>query len=633
MQVFANDQKPDFLRPKPIRHVFHHSSPSLRTKFPLLSNHGFECFSRTKASEIPKLNVKGSGLTPEKPLGSRSAADDEANNTDVIHHISNGFGNGFLRKTAGKQTKNARNSLLPQLCSELKERQKCENISDVYLSSSPTLPAFSSSVTFKKMNTTKQSKGLKEVRDLYHPRGIMVHTGRHQWLNKKSELLSGSSDRNNCSSLKTHLNLLQHKQITIPPIRANTLHVVLGGKKIEMEERFSLMREIQRLKCVVLPDHARHLFHGKGFKLPINHGSLKPRGLSVPDDDKEDIEPVLRHLKCRQSTVINGQNNQDHLSFIKKSSTFTGLTATSSVRLSKQKIVVKRLKTKLNLLPSTPHQQQHQQKPVQTPKTHPVKTNNGATPNPTENNQSSDELSKSRDELTEEAENFTKLQVKKESREEWISKTPAAVEDNAEDSKNINTNEKEGNYQHLIAENLEPFKLTPLETVPPSEHDTLKETFDKLDTDKDGHLLYNQLQPLLPARFSVNQERFIKEVYNITSQSTFFGISEFWGMTQLTKTIESLSGPALEAYNYLNFDTLNDSISELLTDFQHSDPSAKGDITLDHFRDLLSKHTKQNFLTDKSLWSKILSNILLTDTGSIRKANFLAHIPYFLSIK
>lgn len=586
MQVFANDQKPDFLRPKPIRHVFHHSSPSLRTKFPLLSNHGFECFSRTKTLEIPKLNVKGSGLTPEKPLGSRSAADDEANNTDVIHHISNGFGHGFLRKTAGKQTKNARNSLLPQLCSELKERQKCENISDVYLSSSPTLPAFSSSVTFKKMNTTKQSKGLKEVRDLYHPRGIMVHTGRHQWLNKKSELLSGSSDRNNCSSLKTHLNLLQHKQITIPPIRANTLHVVLGGKKIEMEERFSLMREIQRLKCVVLPDHARHLFHGKGFKLPINHGSLKPRGLSVPDDDKEDIEPVLRHLKCRQSTVINGQNNQDHLSFIKKSSTFTA-----------------------------------------------VKTNNGATPNPTENNQSSDELSKSRDELTEEAENFTELQVKKESREEWISKTPAAVEDNAEDSKNINTNEKEGNYQHLIAENLEPFKLTPLETVPPSEHDTLKETFDKLDTDKDGHLLYNQLQPLLPARFSVNQERFIKEVYNITSQSTFFGISEFWGMTQLTKTIESLSGPALEAYNYLNFDTLNDSISELLTDFQHSDPSAKGDITLDHFRDLLSKHTKQNFLTDKSLWSKILSNILLTDTGSIRKANFLAHIPYFLSIK
>lgn len=93
-----------------------------------------------------------------------------------------------------------------------------------------------------------------------------------------------------------------------------------------------------------------------------------------------------------------------------------------------------------------------------------------------------------------------------------------------------------------------------------------------------------------------------------------------------------MSGPALEAYNLLNFDTLNDSISEYLTDFQYADPSFKGNLSLDTLCALLSKHTKQNLLTNSASWNQVLSNIALTDTDSIRKTNFLAHIPYFLSL-
>lgn len=534
---------------------------------------------------------------------------------------------------------------LPQLCYELRERQKHENLSAVGLSSSPTLPAFSSSVMYKKM-ATKQSKTLRETRDLSPPRGIMVHTRRYQWPNKKSELLSESSERSHFSSFQRHLHPLPHKQITIPPIRANTLHVVLGGKKIEMEERFSLMREIQRLKCVVLPDHARHLFHGKGFKLPLTHGSMKPRGVSIPDDDKDDMEPVLRHLKCRQSTDINGHKTRNSFPLIKKSSTFTaGLTVPSTVQLSKQKIVVKRLKTKLNLLPSPtsppPPPLQNQPPsppPVQISKNYQV-NNIAVTPNATMNSRNSNEMAdltnKNRDEKIAKTKDFDGLQEKEEEREdeEWKSEITAAVEDKVEDAKNIGSNQNEDNYQnHLTGNNLKPLTATPLENVPSSEQDILKETFNKLDSDKDGHLLYSQLKSLLPEKFSINQEKFIKEVYNITSQSTFFGISEFWGMTQLTKSIESLSGPALEAYNLLNFDTLNDSISEYLTDFQYADPSFKGNLSLDTLCALLSKHTKQNLLTNSASWNQVLSNIALTDTDSIRKTNFLAHIPYFLSL-
>lgn len=342
---------------------------------------------------------------------------------------------------------------------------------------------------------TRQSKSLRETRDLSPPRGIMVHTRRYQWPNKKSELLSESSERSHFSSFQRHLHPLTHKQITIPPIRANTLHVVLGGKKIEMEERFSLMREIQRLKCVVLPDHARHLFHGKGFKLPLTHGSMKPRGVSIPDDEKDDMEPVLRHLKCRQSTDINGHKTRNRFPLIKKSSTFT----------------------EVNNIAVTPN----------------------ATMNSRNSNEMADLTNKNREEKISKTKEFDGLQEKEEEKEneEWTSEITAAVEDKAEDAKNIGScNQNQDNYQnHLTGNNLKPLTATPLENVPSSEQDILKETFNKLDSDKDGHLLYSQLKSLLPEKFSINQEKFIKEVYNITSQSTFFGISEFWGMTQLTK--------------------------------------------------------------------------------------------------
>ncbi|CAE1256272.1 unnamed protein product [Acanthosepion pharaonis] len=401
-------------------------------------------------------------------------------------------------------------------------------------------------------------------------------------------------------------------------------------------------------------------------------------------------EPVLRHLKCRQSTDINGHKTRNRFPLIKKSSTFTaGLTVPSTVQLSKQKIVVKRLKTKLNLLtfPSFSSFESHfpllslslssfeslfclsslssieslfplpssslnlpfplifDPPPlfsIESPCPFPhLKVNNIAvTPNATMNSRNSNEMAdltnKNREEKISKTKEFDGLQEKEEEKEneEWTSEITAAVEDKAEDAKNIGScNQNQDNYQnHLTGNNLKPLTATPLENVPSSEQDILKETFNKLDSDKDGHLLYSQLKSLLPEKFSINQEKFIKEVYNITSQSTFFGISEFWGMTQLTKNIESLSGPALEAYNLLNFDTLNDSISEYLTDFQYADPSFKGNLSLDALCALLSKHTKQNLLTNKASWNQVLSNITLTDTDSIRKTNFLAHIPYFLSL-
>lgn len=114
MQVFPNGQKADFIKPKPIGHVFH-SSPA-RTKFSLLTNTGFECFNNSdnpaKTSQALKLNVKGNGLPPEK--SSESVEDETLTTTNNNIHNDNYDRPGpeFFKKSRGKQSKNIRNTLV-----------------------------------------------------------------------------------------------------------------------------------------------------------------------------------------------------------------------------------------------------------------------------------------------------------------------------------------------------------------------------------------------------------------------------------------------------------------------------------------------------------------------------------------
>lgn len=112
MQVFPNGQKADFIKPKPIGHVFH-SSPA-RTKFLLLTNTEFECFNNSdnpaKTSQALKLNVKGNGLPSEK--SSESVEDETLNNNNIHNDNYDRPGPEFFKKSRGKQSKNIRNTLV-----------------------------------------------------------------------------------------------------------------------------------------------------------------------------------------------------------------------------------------------------------------------------------------------------------------------------------------------------------------------------------------------------------------------------------------------------------------------------------------------------------------------------------------
>ncbi|XP_012946656.1 uncharacterized protein LOC106014136, partial [Aplysia californica] len=73
------------------------------------------------------------------------------------------------------------------------------------------------------------------------------------------------------------------------PHRAK-LDLIMGGKQIEFEERFDIAREIQKLKAIAMPKHAKDLFHGRGIHLPNNHLSVHPHPrLPMPNDLEDEV--------------------------------------------------------------------------------------------------------------------------------------------------------------------------------------------------------------------------------------------------------------------------------------------------------------------------------------------------------
>ncbi|KAK7457285.1 hypothetical protein BaRGS_00039257 [Batillaria attramentaria] len=170
--------------------------------------------------------------------------------------------------------------------------------------------------------------------------------------------------------------------------------------------------------------------------------------------------------------------------------------------------------------------------------------------------------------------------------------------------------------------------------VPADEETNLRQTFQRLDTDADGHLRYEQLKSQLPKEFSEHHEDFVKKVYELTSSSgSFFGVSEFLMMTQLTNRVASLSGRASEAFGRIDFDTLEDSIIKYVDLFQSKDSSQKGKITMETLRDLLSSVQNKPIDEHSDIWNTVVDSIEQEYSAQVNKIEYLAHIPLFMDLE
>lgn len=163
---------------------------------------------------------------------------------------------------------------------------------------------------------------------------------------------------------------------------------------------------------------------------------------------------------------------------------------------------------------------------------------------------------------------------------------------------------------------------------------SLRQTFQRLDTDMDGHLKFDQLRSQLPAELSQQQESFLKKVYEITSSSgAFFGVDEFMRMKQLTDRVTSISGPAKEAYSSVDFKTLDSAIVRYVDLFHKFDSSQKGKISTNSLKELIGlSQNKPPLDENSSAWNTIIESLQLDYSSEITWTEFLTHIPLFMTL-
>ncbi|XP_065927656.1 uncharacterized protein [Magallana gigas] len=502
-------------------------------------------------------------------------------------------------------------------------------------------------------------------------RGVILHTDRYQrdgalvWDAPKS--FEGMSQRDRLRAELEYMERLRgiKRRREMLPHRAQ-LDLLMGGKKVEFSERFDIQREIQKLKSLIMPQNARDLFHGKGFHLPDEHSSLRPRRAPMLDYDsdedtsvpsshrlgKQAVDPDtgLPRSRLRQNigqlprivnkniielqrgrrpiSIKNHDMAQETPRFSEDGPWTRDQFARQGRKFGMSPAYLKRSRTNVpskmdpmvnrsTTLPPNDRQlnlstRNDAVKRVEIPSAGALPKSRGtekpeAMVDPDTNPLQIDNLKENLPE--EDVAALERIESRLSGRSKLIDSPVKAATPNPL---------KGSELSHLL---------------PEEKRDELKKTFQKLDTDADGHLMYQQIKSQLPPQMSVQQERFLKQVYDITSSSTFFGVDEFMTMSTLTKKVQDLKSEAADSFGNLDFALLHDQIIKYVDLFQSVDRIHSGKISLESLQEVLSAALETDLAADDTNWNKILETVDPDEGAKISKIEFLAHIPYFLSLK
>ncbi|XP_021356877.1 uncharacterized protein LOC110452580 isoform X8 [Mizuhopecten yessoensis] len=460
-------------------------------------------------------------------------------------------------------------------------------------------------------------------------RGIILHTDRYQNSNSKSGLMDqwdspkvfeGLSQRERLRAELEYMERLRYvkRRREVLPHRAQ-IDLLMGGKKVDFVERFDIQKEIQKLKSLIMPQNARDLFHGRGIPLPTEHSSVKPRRPPLIDYDSDEDRygssaPIILARERRTVDQIKARISIP-------AGTQPAYLRRSRTNVSKFENAMPRSYTSVHGRPDrdlkvTPKAENVRRVDIPSagavPRIPQSRGRSGTNPDPgtieipetTENIEHDDPAS------MEAYEDLTDRQKMMASR---TSKTASPVKPPATPN---------------------PLRGSELpQMIPETERSELHATFKKLDTDSDGHLKFDQLQTQLPKQMSQQQARFLKEVYDITSSNTFFGVDEFLLMSSLTKLVTNMSTSLQATFQMLNFNSLKVDIIAFVEIFQSVDRGQKGKISLDSLREVLNGILGRDLESDTALWNKIVETVNPSEAIQITKIEFLAYIPYFMSLK
>ncbi|XP_059153516.1 uncharacterized protein LOC131939310 isoform X2 [Physella acuta] len=515
---------------------------------------------------------------------------------------------------------------------------------------------------------------------LHSKRGIMLHTDRYHLDLLKS--MDGPTQRERLQAEMKYMEAMRgtRRLRETVPHRAE-FDLIMGGKQIEFEERFDIGREIQKLKAIAMPTHAKDLFHGRGIRLPSNHMSVHPRH-PMPNDLEEEISasaPVpLKHLPSRAQLHLHhelphiyrdltslgrGGHSREtpfkrlpQLPQIPPKTDSDGLRRdlTSLSRSNGQAVITSRemgagepavgageaarFVAKGTAGPLSPKKQTSRDvkaptkpldKDVRAGMSDRLTTTaegaddadvyaDGGKPLHTQGSGSTAGVQGSKAAAT-----GSRLQTAP-----FLTSTEEAEE--TEDHSAV----RELSEDHVQSDAPHPLKGSDLiVAVPEDEQEELRQAFQRLDTDSDGHIQYNQLKTQLSTIFTEEQEKFTEEVYNLTNSVTYFGIDEFMVMNRLAKTVEGLTGKARESFAVLDFSTLQQELIKYVGQFQSVDTGSTGRISVDGLRKVLSNTISSALSSDDALWESVLESISLDYSSQVSKVVYIAHIPLFLSLE
>ncbi|XP_074656665.1 uncharacterized protein LOC141909877 isoform X2 [Tubulanus polymorphus] len=450
-------------------------------------------------------------------------------------------------------------------------------------------------------------------------KGIILHTDRYQW-DEKRILENRQTQRERMQAEMAQLEKLRNskrKLETKIPHRVNH-GLLLGGTKIEFEERVDISGELDRLKALVLPPGARELFVGKGFMLPENHQILKPRKKPPPPTPQEDtLIQSAPPTFCRKDS-----STSDCGAAYTRECSCTRLPA-----LPKMNTLMRRGKKRKSIdetnLPSISRRNSKIGGQSNKPSTS-VNVSNIRFENPVK---------------------------KKDMYENCEEKVPDWAkeddDDNPEADVEIKLPASARAEQQAPVGDLIPIPGSPMKSITPNplkaadlktnvsdeERNQLSEAFRRLDTDSDGHLLYQQLKTQFPEVLSQQQERYLKVVYDITSASTYFGIEEFITLTHLMQRIENLSEVLKNSYEKIDMLEIKDDVIQYVELFESLDRESMGVMSMESIEEILSSSFETNPDEKPELFQEILPVINPENQDTVSKMDFLSYIPYFIYMK
>ncbi|CAF0863895.1 unnamed protein product [Rotaria sordida] len=165
-----------------------------------------------------------------------------------------------------------------------------------------------------------------------------------------------------------------------------------------------------------------------------------------------------------------------------------------------------------------------------------------------------------------------------------------------------------------------------------SARNRLKRLFDKLDTDKDGHISYPQVQRCLPSNFPRAQLTFFRVLYDIISGATYFGLQEFYATAII---VEMVAKQDSKLWNTLlddvDFNYYHNNIFELLEDFNNQCLSNSQTINYEQFLEFIKKRIGNNKI--ERISNELEYIMPKIKTMKISRLDFIALLPIIIYIE